>query len=213
MQGRSALFTGVGIGIGLMYFADPDRGRRRRALVGDKFACSVHTAASAFGATTRDVTHRASGVAARVRRVFRRDDPDDDVLLERVRARLGRSASHPHAIEVTVDGGCVTLRGPILHHEVRSLMRAIGHVRGVSGVVNALDQHDEPGHLPRLQGGGTRGSAHAVWQRHWAPATRLIVGTAGTALAGYGATRRDARGAMLAATGIGLVARAAKQTH
>jgi len=192
--------------MGLMYLVDPDRGRRRRALVKDKLSNSLHTGIHAMGTAGRDVAHRANGLVARARRAFQSEAPDDDVLIERVRAQLGRAVSHPHAIHVQAEEGYVTLRGPIPHDEVKPLMRAVARVRGVSGIVNALDQR-EGGELSALQGNGERRSS----TRQWAPATRLVLGTAGTALAGYGASRRDIRGAVLAATGVGLLARAGRR--
>src|SRR5262245_6626086 len=108
------MLTGIGIGMGLMYFVDPDRGRRRRALVRDRLSYSVDAGIDAISTVKRDVAHRTDGLVTRVRRAFRRDVPDDDRLVERVRAQLGRAVSHPHAIRVEVDDGCVTLRGPIL---------------------------------------------------------------------------------------------------
>jgi hypothetical protein len=188
-----------------MYFVDPDRGRRRRALVKDKLSYSVNAGVDAMGTAKRDLTHRADGFVARVRRAFRREEVDDDLIIERVRAQLGRAVSHPHAIRVEVDEGCVTLRGPILQGEVKPLLRAVAHVHGVCGVVNALDEREAADHMPALQASARRSS------RRWAPATRLVLGTAGTALAGYGASRRDVRGAVLAATGLGLAARAGRR--
>jgi uncharacterized membrane protein len=38
LQDRGAMLTGLGLGLGLMYFFDPERGRRRRALVRDQTA-------------------------------------------------------------------------------------------------------------------------------------------------------------------------------
>ncbi|HEY7186269.1 MAG TPA: BON domain-containing protein [Vicinamibacterales bacterium] len=203
---RTVMLAGIGVGMGLMYLVDPDRGRRRRALVKDKLSYSAHTAVHAMGTAGRDVAHRANGVVARVRRAFQPEDVDDDLLIERVRAQLGRAVSHPHAIHVEAVEGCVTLSGPILDDEVTPLMRAVARVRGVCGIVNALDQH-EAGEVPALQSNGERRSS----ARQWAPATRLVLGTAGTALAGYGASRRDIRGAVLAATGVGLLARAGRR--
>lgn len=203
---RTAILTGIGIGMGLMYFVDPDRGRRRRALVMDKLSYSVHAGIDALDTATRDVAHRADGWVARARRAFRREAVDDDRLIDRVRAQLGRAVSHPHAIRVEVDEGCVTLRGPILHGEVKPLLRAVAHVHGVCGVVNALDEREAADHVPALQGTGARRTS-----RKWAPATRLVLGTAGTALAGYGASRRDVPGAVLAATGLSLIARASRR--
>ena len=49
--------------------------------------------------TARDTVHRAQGAWAEARRMFSHEEVDDDVLVERVRAELGRVVSHPHAIE------------------------------------------------------------------------------------------------------------------
>jgi uncharacterized membrane protein len=207
---RGALLTGIGIGAGLMYFLDPQRGRRRRALVRDKLAHSTHVGADAVETTRRDAMHRASGTVSRLRALVRRKAIDDLVLIERVRAQLGRVVSHPHAIKVEANDGVVTLSGPILRNELPALLRATERVRGVRDVVNALAEHSEGDNVPALQGGRTpAGIAPDIWQQHWAPATRVAVGSAGGALAAYGASRRGAAGALLAASGVGLLARAA----
>ena len=209
LQDRGAALMGLGVGVGLMYFLDPERGRRRRALVRDKVAHTLNVSADAAGATGRDLTHRAAGGAARVRSTLRRRPVDDVVLIERVRAQLGRVVSHPHAIDVKAADGRVTLGGPVLHAEVNQLLRAVERVDGVRDVVNALEEHKEPGNVPALQGGSTpRPPRPDVWQRQWAPATRLLIGTTGAAAAGYGVARRDVPGGILATLGIGLVARA-----
>jgi uncharacterized membrane protein len=210
LRDRGAMLTGLGIGLGLMYFLDPERGRRRRALARDKLAHSANIGADAIGATGRDLAHRAAGAVARVRGTLSRKRVDDVVLVERVRAQLGRLVSHPHAIEVDATAGRVRLRGPILQSEVQRLLRAVAHVGGVREVVNALEQHQESGTVPALQGGSTPPVPQPdIWQREWAPATRLLVGTSGSTLIGYGAARRDIPGAILAASGLGLIARAA----
>jgi len=43
----------------------------------------------------------------------------------------------------------------------------------------------------------------------WSRTPRLLIGSAGTALTGYGASRRDGSDALLAASGLGLLARLA----
>lgn len=194
LQHGTSLLTGLGVGAGLMYFLDPDRGRRRRALVRDQVVHSAHVGKDAVGATRRDVAHRAAGVMARMRGAVQGAPVDDVVLADRVRAQLGRFVSHPHAIEVAVSDGIVALRGPILMAEVPRLISAIERVRGVREVVDALEAHAEAGDVPALQGGGpVPGTLPAIRQRTWSPTTRLLVGTA-------------------AATGVGLLARAAS-TH
>lgn len=210
MDKQGAALTGLGLGIGLMYFLDPARGPRRRARVRDRLAHATRIAGDSTGATGRDVAHRATGVAARVRGILRREDEvDDSVLVARVRAQIGRTVSHPRAIEVGASEGVITLRGPVLEAEMPHLLKAVEHVRGVRGVVNQLEPHRDAGNVPALQGGSPPPGLHPdLWQRRWAPATRLMTATASAALAGYGAVRRDVPGALLAAAGMGLLARA-----
>jgi hypothetical protein len=203
-QERATLLAGLGLGFGagLMYFLDPERGRRRRALARDRVVRVAHVGSDAMGATGRDVAQRVSGTTARLRGALRHVADDDAVVVERVRATLGRAVSHPRAIDVQVADGVVTLRGPIIQDEVSRLLRAVERVRGVREVVAELEEHEQAGNVPALQGG------RSVSQREWSPATRLFTGTTGIALAGYGASRRDAAGALLAAAGAGLLARA-----
>jgi uncharacterized membrane protein len=210
LQDRGAALTGLGLGAGLMYFLDPERGRRRRALVRDKLAHGLNVTTGAAGTTGRDLAHRAAGTAAKIRGSIRRRPMDDVVLVERVRAQLGRAVSHPHAIDVNAIDGRVMLSGPVLQAEVNQLLRAVERVDGVCEVVNTLDEYKEPGNVPALQGGSLpRPSRPDLLQRKWAPATRLLMSTAGVAAAGYGVSRRDAPGALLAVAGLGLVAQSA----
>src|SRR6266566_5145613 len=97
------LAIGMAVGARLMYLLDPDRGRR----------------------------HRAAGLMAETRARFRKRAVSDPVLVERVRAKIGRVVSHPRAIVVTADQGHVTLSGPILAGEVDDLLSAAAAVRGV----------------------------------------------------------------------------------
>lgn len=205
MPDRGVVLTGLSLGAGLMYLLDPDRGRARRARVRDRVAHATTVARRAAGTAQRDVANRAAGAAARVRHAFQGDAVDDTVLLERVRARMGRRVSHPHAIDVDAADGIVVLRGPILRSEVEGLLDAVRHVRGVRDVISDLDVHESPHNVPALQGGRMVAPRGAPG---WRPTTRLVTGTTGAALAGYGASRRDGPGLLLAAAGVGLVARA-----
>jgi uncharacterized membrane protein len=207
---RGALLTGFGLGASAVYFLDVDRGGRRRALVRDKLVHVTNLSVDCMGATSRDVLHRSTGAFARLRGAVFNRTADDRILVERVRARLGRVVSHPHAIDVYVSDGVVTLRGPILQAEVTPLLNATASIRGVYEVINDLEVHKQAGGIPSLQGGAApSGLGPDLWQPQWAPTTRLMVGTAGTALAAVGLSRRDIAGALLAAAGVGLFARAA----
>jgi len=179
-QGRTAAVAGIATGATLMYLLDPDRGRRRRALLRDKVTRAAHVGADAIGVAGRDLSHRTAGAAARLQRAVVHEPVDDDVLAERVRAQLGRYVSHPRALEVSASGGVVTLRGPILQAEVSRLLRAIERIRGVREVSPELEEHATRD-IPALQGGARPAGAWSnAWPGRWSPATRLLTGSLAT---------------------------------
>ena len=166
--------------------------------------------ARATGATSRDLTHRIYGTLAESGNLFRCEEISDDVLTDRVRARIGRSVSHPHAISVTVNDGHVSLSGPVLAHEAPRLLSGVSSVRGVKGVENALTVHTEAENISSLQGGRPRtGDRFALMQTNWSPTARLLAGLAGGALMANCLARRSLLGAPLGAVGAGLLMRSA----
>ena len=152
MDNRS-LLSGVALGAALALAFDPDRGPRRRALLRDRMRRGTRRTGKALDATARDVRNRARGFAAAARARLRSEEVDDRRLLERVRSRLGRVCSHPHAVDVDVRDGEVTLRGPALAWEVRDMLNAAASVAGVLSITNDLEPHDSPDGVPALQGG------------------------------------------------------------
>jgi uncharacterized membrane protein len=183
----------------MMYFFDPDRGRRRRAWLGDQVTHLVHRVAYAADVTSRDVAHRARGLLAEMSARTRDEYVTDEVLGARIRAEFGLLVRHPHQITVTADNRCVTLSGSVQADELYRLLERVASVPGVAHVEDRLELHGmdtsdmpteplPPGALPDLL------------QEHWSPATRLLAGGIGGGLALGGALRRDALG-----TAIGLV--------
>jgi osmotically-inducible protein OsmY len=155
MNKQGNLILGMALGAGLMYLLDPDRGRRRRALLRDQVVHGgreLEELKDAAAASSRDLQNRIRGVVAETRNRLRREDVDDSVLEARVRSEIGRLVANPRAIFVTASNGRITLSGPVLADEVEHLLSSILHVRGVSGVVNQLDVHQSPGDVPGLQG-------------------------------------------------------------
>ena len=204
------LVGGLGLGAALMYFLDPERGRRRRHMVRDQLVHAGRVAGDAVGTTSRDLRNRARGTAAAARARVTSDEPDDVVLAARVRSVLGRSVSHPSAITVSAEQGRVTLAGPVLEREVRRVLSAVRAVRGVHHVENRLDAHESAEHVPALQGGTARtGGRLELAQENWSPAARLLTGAAGGALALYATRRRDTLGSLLGVAGLALAARGA----
>jgi len=168
----------------------------------------THVTNNVIGKTSRDVSNRARGFGSEVKAIFKREASSDEVLVERVRTKVGRVVSHPHAIEVTATQGRMTLRGLILAREVDQLLECINDVRGVTGVENQLEAHEQAGNIPSLQGGMLRTETSEFMQTSWSPAARLLAGIAGGALALYGLRRRGMTRAALEVLGGSLFTRA-----
>jgi uncharacterized membrane protein/osmotically-inducible protein OsmY len=208
---RGSLLAGLGAGAAAMFFLDPSRGARRRARVRDAATHATHLAADACATTSRDAWHRAKGTVAVVRNVVGRDHQvDDAVLIGRVRAKLGREVSHPHAIQVDVMDGDVTLSGPVLEREAENLVHVVEKIPGVCGVIDQLQRHEHAGNIPALQGGRQpAGDHYDVWQMHWAPATRATAIVGGAALVAAAARRRGPAAIAATIAGALLIGRAA----
>jgi uncharacterized membrane protein len=178
------LLTSVALGAAAMYFFDPQAGRRRRARTRDKVLRAERRLRDAYDVTLRDAQHRATGLQAMSRRLLRREgNVSDETLVGRVRAVLGRHVSHPHAIEVSADGGQIVLSGPILADEVPGLLGAVKHVAGARRVESRLEVHREAGNVSSLQGGvPRRGQRFELLQANWSPSARVLVGALGVGL-------------------------------
>jgi len=147
-----ALVGGVGLGAALMYIFDPDRGERRRALIRDRFVAAGNKANDLTGKMSRDLRNRANGVVAETKSLFKHEEVTDDVLVDRVRSKLGRYPVHIGALDVAANAGVVTLRGQILADELPKVLRATRFVRGVKDIDNQLEVHSQPANVPSLQG-------------------------------------------------------------
>lgn len=199
---------GLGMGAGAAYLFDPDLGRRRRSLIRDQMIGLRNRADDACGKASRDLQNRVEGTFSELNSLFSGDHAPDYVVRERVRAKLGRFVSHPHAIEVDVDRGNVTLRGPILSTEVERFVNTVYAVAGVQKVTNRLDVHEQAD-ISGLQGGKPRAGQRLDWmQESWAPGTRLLVGGAGAALMLNCLARRNPMSLLLGTAGFLMSVRA-----
>jgi uncharacterized membrane protein len=198
MNHVKAAAAGVAAGSLLMYFLDPDRGKRRRALVRDKAARTSHDFSTLIDKAQRDISNRAAGAWHGAKTFFTDGSADPDVLVQRVRSRLGRAASHPHAVEVTAEGDAIVLHGTVSGSEMDRLVRYARSVKGVKNVLNRLKA------TPVAEAG-----SHREWaRRRWTPSLRLGAGVAGGALLLYGTRRGGAGGLAANLAGSALLARA-----
>lgn len=213
MNTRIPAAAALAAGAAAMYLLDPDHGRRRRARLRDRAVHLAHRAGDALDATARDLRNRTQGLVAEARGVMRREEIDDAILAERVRAQIGGVVGHPGSIAVSAASGTVMLGGPVLGHEVDGLIASVRSVRGVRGVDPQLEIHDRPEDIPGLQGrpapprGG--GRQFELFQRRWSPTARVLAGTAGVMLAAGSARRGTPFGIAAGLAGTALAARAA----
>jgi hypothetical protein len=178
---NKSLLAGAGIGAAVAFMLDPARGSRRRAVIRDTVVSTVRKTRHGISNAAVDVAHRAQGLVAEVRGRLTEGRVDDDMLVERVRARLGHVIPHPRAIEVESASGEVTLRGTVPADGVGGLLAAIARVRGVRSVVNKLEGRVNSKRIPGLQAGGV-----AIRQSlgTWRPSARALVGAASLAATG-----------------------------
>jgi len=133
-----ALAAGAGLGAGLMYFFDPNRGRSRRSrLIGEANGL-LHHGENGLEKRGKDLLNRIKGIGVRVaEEIAPEEQLPDGLLLERIRSRMGHIVSNPHEVEVRVEEGVVTLEGRLAHPERRRLREEIRAMPGVK----RLDAH------------------------------------------------------------------------
>lgn len=207
MNQKVTLVSGVSLGAVAMYLLDPDRGKRRRALLCDQGAHLAHLMNSGLEKSARDLRQRLYGLLAERRGILRNDAVSDDVLVARVRSKIGHVTSHPGALEITASNGIVQVSGPILANEVERTLTFIRSVRGVKGVDNHLEVHERSEDVPGLQTGRTLPRALRRQETRWPPATRLFAITSGGLLTFFGGRRRGIAGSIAGAVGAGLLVR------
>lgn len=198
-------------GAGLMYMLDPIQGRRRRALVRDQAISALTKLDDGVGVLSRDLANRTRGVWAETQSLPTRlmgESTSDEVLIARVRSRLGHVMSTPRAIEVDASEGRVSLSGQVLAHERDGLLRAIAAVPGVNQVDDNLEVHATARHAPALMGGRSRFERSAMMRENWSPTARLLIGAAGGLMLIGGAERGGPSGWVLGGLGAGMLARA-----
>lgn len=139
MRPGIAWLGGLGLGAGLMYLLDPDKGHSRRTLLRNKAIRGEHLAATKIRHTLTNVRNRTQGVVMET--IDRLADlPVPDSLLEdRVRAKLGHFVEHAHPIKVSAREGVVSLEGTVPAAELNGLLKGVSAVRGVVRVDNRLE--------------------------------------------------------------------------
>ena len=132
----------VAAGAAVMYFLDPQAGRRRRAVARDRGTGAVHDLEGSAKAAGRDASNRMRGAMAEARSHMDNAPVDDDTLHDRIRAKLGHLMDRPSAVEVGVVGGHVVLSGEASDEEAAEVARYVAGMQGVSDVESRLASRD-----------------------------------------------------------------------
>jgi len=154
-----------------------------------------------------DFVNRAHGLLAQAKSAVQHEPVEEDQLIARVRSKLGRLVSHPHAIDVIARDGAITLSGAVLEDEAHELVSGVGSIRGVSSVCDHLLRHRDAASIPTLQGGWRHAARPQVLRHEWPLALRTLA-VAGGSLEVYGLfSSSRAVKAVALPFGLGLLAR------
>lgn len=147
------LLVGAGVGVGLMYLFDPNRGRARRDELEGRAKRLCHETGHAVETLAHDIQNRLGGSAAEAKHLVDTEPVDAETLTARVRSRLGRLVRKPHDVTVVADAGRVVLSGEVEACEAGRVLAGIMAVPGVNDVENQLKlRHLETDQLVRGAG-------------------------------------------------------------
>jgi osmotically-inducible protein OsmY len=124
-------------GLAAMFFLDPDRGTRRRALARDRTAGLIRRAQEVSARLQRRVVSDAYGASQRLTHPALTQDtpPNDAALAQKVMTELFRDRHVPKgSINVSAENGIVQLRGQVEHPE--QILEIEGRVRRIPGVAD-----------------------------------------------------------------------------
>lgn len=129
----------IGLGAGLMFFFDPRNGARRRHGARDRAERAYRRTAGMVGRGRVNAVNRTRGLAALAAGHFRcADTPSDDVLLARVKSRIGHAVPEARGVEIKADHGTVAVTGILPYRDAQRLLKSVASVRGVSRLENHL---------------------------------------------------------------------------
>ena len=143
MSLSSGLISGA-----LVYFMDPERGRRRRNMARDRFMARIRRLGRGVSATWRGAAAETVGVSHRIVHLVPRPSEitDDETLRQRVESRLFRDRHIPKGdLNINAEHGMVILRGELESPiEIQQLEERVRHIQGVRGVQNLLHPRGTP---------------------------------------------------------------------
>jgi hypothetical protein len=130
------------LGLGAMWLLDPDRGRGRRAWIGQKTNRLLNETGRFMRATGRHVANKSKGYYYQGRKAVgsAAEDLSDSSIAESVRSTLGRMGlKSASSVGVDCSNGCVTLSGRCAPDDVDLIIVTTRDTSGVDDVVNNME--------------------------------------------------------------------------
>ena len=138
----------VAFGALLAYFFDPDNGRRRRAMAGQRIPALFRRVSERAERTGRSVAAEAEGMKQKATHLKEEEKPrpDDVTLARKVETEIFRDADVPKGqINVNAENGKIVLRGEVEQPEmIKDLEKKTKKVQGVTEVENLLHTPGTP---------------------------------------------------------------------
>lgn len=132
----------------LVFFMDPERGRRRRNMARDRFMARVRRFGRGMNAMWRGAAAETVGVSHRIVHLVPKptEITDDETLRQRVESQLFRDRHVPKGdLNINAEHGMVILRGELESLiEIQQLEERVREMPGVRGVHNLLHPRGTP---------------------------------------------------------------------
>jgi osmotically-inducible protein OsmY len=136
------------VGAALMYFFDPEQGKRRRSMARDRTAGFFRQSGRRAERAGRGVAAGAQGLKEKATHLKEEEkpQPDDVTLARKVETEIFRPADAPKGqVSVNVEQGVVFLRGEVERPEIiKDLEARARKVQGVRDVENLLHVPETP---------------------------------------------------------------------
>lgn len=193
-----------------MYYLDPLRGKRRRALVRDQFVRIQHRTGNRGRAATLNLFQRTRGLAvrsgSRIRSSVIKPDTSDPVIIAHARAILGHSVSHPRSVEILANNGQLIVSGELNRAEASRLFRRLRKIPGVMDIESRVISEGRPFQIRRFQ--AARRRRQRLSRQNFGP-RRIQLGSLamGLMLSAYGFKRAGRIGRLIGAFGLSLIGR------
>ena len=131
-----------GLGAALMYFFDPQNGKRRRHMLRDRTLGAFRRSGRRAERFGRHVAADAEGLAQKATHLQEepKPQPDDATLVDKIRSEIFRDVDIPSGqININAEQGKVVLRGEVEQPElIEQLVERTRNVQGVREVENLL---------------------------------------------------------------------------